>query len=62
MHELFLTISSVELGEARGMAAGQLRGAPEGRWQQVRHQRAVTHFCQTKTKRKIQTLLKLHMN
>lgn len=40
-----LTVSSVELGEAWCVTARELGGAPEGRWWQVGHQRAVTSLC-----------------
>lgn len=42
---MLLTFSPVELSEARPVAAGQLRGAAEGRWQEVGHQRAVADLC-----------------
>ena len=40
-----LTFSPVQPGEAWPVAAGQLRGAPEGRRRQAGHQRTATHFC-----------------
>lgn len=45
---VLLTISSVESGESRGVANGQLGGAPEGGRRQVGHQRPVTHLCPEK--------------
>lgn len=45
-----LTISPVELGEAGGVAAGQLGGAPEGRRRQAGKERAVAVLCREKRK------------
>lgn len=58
---MFPTISPVELGEAWRMAAGQLRGAPEGGRQQAGHQRTVAHLC-WKTKQKTPARLRLCMH
>lgn len=53
---LFLTFSPVELGEAWGVAAGQLGRASEGRRRQIGQQRAVTHLCRPITKQKKGTI------
>lgn len=45
-----LTVSPVELGEAGGVAAGQLGGAPEGRRRQAGKERAVAVLCREKRK------------
>lgn len=44
-HLELLTFSPVEFSEARPVAAGQLWGAAEGRWQEVGHQRTVAGLC-----------------
>lgn len=46
-----LTVPPVELGEAGGVATGQLGGAPEGRRRQAGEERAVAALCQ-KTQRR----------
>lgn len=47
---LLLTVSAVEFGEARRVAAGQLGGAPEGGWRQTGNQRGVARPCRPITK------------
>lgn len=62
LNSLVLTVSAVEFGEARCVAAGQLGGAPEGGRQQTGNQSGVARLCQPVTKQNRSTWLKMGLH